>query len=372
MDYPNFIIKRIMVRKLLMLLLCIVPVAMMGKKEKVAVVDTMLVRGDSLMADFDYYGAAACYEKSVAASDARNVRHKLAECYYRLQRYRDCIECLRPIKQDSLSHTGMRMMYYSYHALEHNDSIAVWGDLIQYSYRRDMEVAVSLARFYNAQKQPIAAKCAAGNYLHYDSLCVPALKQYGYAQYLDSECEDSYQKAIATYDKILKIDNDDFEAVFMKGMCLSMMDSLKLALPYLERAAKMKDYTHAPSVLRLGLVAADLGYDVEARDYLAKAEMLMMPEPEVVYAIKKKQAGVYCNVREYRKAADALLECIRLHPNDALAYYNVSEMFRVLGDDSNYKLYLTKFLEVVPGDSMSTTDEGKRVIEEAKRRLAKL
>ena len=41
------------------MLLCIVPVAVMGKKEKVAVVDTMLVRGDSLMADFDYYGAAA-------------------------------------------------------------------------------------------------------------------------------------------------------------------------------------------------------------------------------------------------------------------------------------------------------------------------
>lgn len=361
-----------MVRRILVMLLCIMPVAMMGKKSKVADVDTLLVQGDSLMADYDYYGAVGCFEKSMANADVQNVRQKLAECYYRLQRYRDCIECLRPIAPNDLSHTGMRLMYYSYHALEHNDSIAVWGDMIQYSYRRDMEVAVSLARFFNAQKQPIAAKSAAGNYLYIDSLCVPALKQYAYAQYLDNECEDSYQKAITVYDKILKIDKDDFEATFMKGMCLSMMDSLTLAWPYLEKAAKMKDFTHAPSVLRLGLVAADLGYTTEAREYLEKAEELMTPDPEVIYAIKKKQADVYCNLHKYREAADALLECIRLHPKDALSYYNASEMFRVLEDKENYKLYLTLFLEVVPDDSMSKTDAGKRVIEEAKARLAKM
>lgn len=351
----------------LLALLCFCLTVYAGKKKVVvAEVDTMLVIGDSLMADYDYAGATPYYINSIASRDSQATRQKLGECYYRQQRYRDCIESLRHIDPYKMSHTGKRLMYYSYKAIERTDSASIWGDLIQDYHPRDMEVAVSLAKMYNDTKNPTAAMYAAQRYLTHDPNCIPALKQLAYGRYLTDI------NALEIYDKILELDSCDFEATFMKGFCLSMKDSLKQAQPYLEKAAAMRDYKHVPSVLRLGLVSADLNEVIDAEKYLRTAEELMSPDPEVIYAIKKKQAMVYYTLNKWQQSADALVECIRLHPKEALAYYNAAEMFRVLGDTAKQQQYLKKFLEVVPSDSMSKTEEGKKTIEEAKKVLAKM
>lgn len=326
--------------------------------------DSLLVMGDSLMAEYDYARAADCFVQRIGAQeDQQAARQKLGECYYRMQRYRDCIECMRMIDPYKMSHTGKRMMYYSYKALERTDSASVWGDLIQDYHPRDMEVAVSLARMYNDMKNPVAAMYAAQRYLTRDTTCIPAMRQLAYGRYL------SDLNAIEIYDKILARDSMDFEATFMKGMCLSMKDRQTQALPYLQRAAAMKDYRHLPSVLRLALVSADLNDSINAERYLKAAEELITPDPEILYAIKKKQAMVYHTLGKWQMSANALLECIRLRPAEALAYYNVAELFRSLGDTTSQRLYLKRFLEAVPNDKMSTTEEGKKVIAEAKKKL---
>lgn len=350
---------------LTLLSLCITAYAGKKKEAVATETDTMLVIGDSLMADYDYAGAAPYYINSIAGRDSQATRLKLGECYYRMQRYRDCIESLRGIEPYKMSHTGKRLMYYSYKAMERTDSAAVWGDLIQDYHPRDMEVAVSLAKMYNDIKNPTAAMYAAQRYITRDSTCIPALKQLAYGKYLTGI------NALETYDRILALDSCDFEATFMKGFCLSMKDSLKQALPYLQKAAAMRDYKHVPSVLRLGLVSADLNDVLNGEKYLKTAEELMSPDPEVIYAIKKKQATVYYTLGKWQQSADALVECTRLHPEEALAYYNAAEMFRALGDTAKQQEYLRKFLEKVPSDSMSTTEEGKKIIEEAKKMLGR-
>ena len=132
---------------LILALLTVSPV----RGEAIDSLQVCLLQGDSCMQQFNTFEALKYYQRayriaelqdsvrfSMDDSDVlskyvpedkipREVRLKLADCYYKRADYRQTAELLKNMPEDSLSHEAFRQLAFSYQKQGDNDSFMYWG-----------------------------------------------------------------------------------------------------------------------------------------------------------------------------------------------------------------------------------------------------
>ena len=159
---------------LILALLMVSPV----RGEVIDSLQVCLQQGDSCMQQFNTFEALKYYQRaykiaeiqdcvrfSMDDSDVlskyvpedkipREVRLKLADCYYKRADYRQAAELLKNMPEDSLSHEAFRQLAFSYQKQGDNDSFMYWAEQLIYRYPMDSEVVAGLTLAFARASQP--------------------------------------------------------------------------------------------------------------------------------------------------------------------------------------------------------------------------
>lgn len=347
-----------------------------AKEKKRKIIDTpqdssviLSLKGDSLMANYDYSHAAIYYQKSLQIRTSQEVVRKAAACFRKLGDNLRCTQYLCRLDSDSLTHTDMRVFYYAYKDMGLNDSTEHWGTKIIERYPYDGEIVASLAAYYNAQGDPKKACSITIPYMDNDTTNLTVFRQHAYATYLLG----SNQYAVKMYQKLRRNGYDNYETNFILGICYEEQGKPFEAYEYLLKAAEIKEFNDFNSLYHLGKVAVQ-SYHAESTEYLNKAIKLVTPDSITMADIYNSMAEVYYVKGEYQHAAEIFEQSSLFTPDRPLAYYNIAQMYHGMyyktKDASARKkelLYYKKFLE--KSQFLEQTEENQQMIEDVKKRI---
>ena len=352
---------------LILALLTVSPV----RGEAIDSLQVCLLQGDSCMQQFNTFEALKYYQRayriaelqdsvrfSMDDSDVlskyvpedkipREVRLKLADCYYKRADYRQTAELLKNMPEDSLSHEAFRQLAFSYQKQGDNDSFMYWAEQLIYRYPMDGEVVAGLTLAFARASQPQRGIVCGMGYCQRDSTNIMVNRALADAWFMNRD----FTAAGRLYSRLLEQGDSTFNTLYSAGMCYSQIDSLECAYKYLQLAFLISGMQHAGCAYRLGVVCVDTQRYPEGLGYLNLAKELLRPDTTIMKAITLSQGEGYYLTQHYPEAVQAWKEHLVYNPSSVATYYNIANAYAYLLKDreqalSYYRLFLEKTAEV--------------------------
>ena len=352
---------------LILALLMVSPV----RGEVIDSLQVCLQQGDSCMQQFNTFEALKYYQRayriaelqdsvrfSMDDSDVlskyvpedkipREVRLKLADCYYKRADYRQTAELLKNMPEDSLSHEAFRQLAFSYQKQGDNDSFMYWAEQLIYRYPMDSEVVAGLTLAFARASQPQRGIICGMRYCQRDSTNIMVNRALADAWFMNRD----FTAAGRLYSRLLEQGDSTFNTLYSAGMCYSQIDSLECAYKYLQLAFLISGMQHAGCAYRLGVVCVDTQRYPEGLGYLNLAKELLRPDTTIMKAITLSQGEGYYLTQHYPEAVQAWKEHLVYNPSSVATYYNIANAYAYLLKDreqalSYYRLFLEKAAEV--------------------------
>ena len=325
--------------------------------------------GDSCMQQYNTYEALKCYQRAYAIAEAqdsvrfsmegidvmdaefrqyvpedkipRDVRLKLADCYYKRANYRQTAELLKNMPEDSLSHDAFRQLAYSYQKQGDNDSFIYWAGQLVNRFPMDGEVVAGLTLAYAKANQPEKGVICGMKYSLKDSTNILVNRALADAWFMNRD----FKAAGKLYDRLLEQGDSTFNTLYSAGMCCSQLDSLERAYKYLQLAFLISGMQHAGCAYRLGVVCVDTKRYLEGLNYLNLAKELLRPDTTIMKAITLSQGEGYYLTQHYPEAVTAWKEHLAYNPTSVATYFNIANAYAyILKDDEQACTYYQQFL----------------------------
>ena len=326
--------------------------------------------GDSCMQHYNTYEALKCYQRAYAIAEAqdsvrfsmegidvmdaefrqyvpedkipRDVRLKLADCYYKRANYRQTAELLKNMPEDSLSHDAFRQLAYSYQKQGDNDSFIYWAGQLVNRFPMDGEVVAGLTLAYAKANQPQRGIICGMKYCQMDSTNILVNRALADAWFMNRD----FTAAGQLYDRLLEQGDSTFNTLYSAGMCCSQLDSLERAYKYLQLAFLISGMQHAGCAYRLGVVCVDTKRYPEGLNYLYLAKELLRPDTTIMKAITLSQGEGYYLTQHYPEAVEAWKEHLTYNPTSVATYFNIANAYAyILKDDEQARTYYQQFLD---------------------------
>ena len=370
---------------LILALLTVSPV----RGEAIDSLQVCLLQGDSCMQQFNTFEALKYYQRayriaelqdsvrfSMDDSDVlskyvpedkipREVRLKLADCYYKRADYRQTAELLKNMPEDSLSHEAFRQLAFSYQKQGDNDSFMYWAEQLIYRYPMDGEVVAGLTLAFARASQPQRGIVCGMGYCQRDSTNIMVNRALADAWFMNRD----FTAAGRLYSRLLEQGDSTFNTLYSAGMCYSQIDSLECAYKYLQLAFLISGMQHAGCAYRLGVVCVDTKRYTEGLACLSLAKRLMQPDSTIMKAITLSQGEGYYLIQRYDEAVAAWKEHLGYNPSSVATYYNIANAYAYLLKDpeqakSYYQLFIEKSAEIE-----KPTPQLVEMVEDAKKKL---
>ena len=322
--------------------------------------------GDSCMQQFNTFEALKHYQRAYKMAEAqdsvrfsmdhkfgvgpyvpedkipREVRLKLADCYYKRANYRQTAELLKNMPEDSLSHEAFRELAYSYQKQGDNDSFIYWAGQLVNRFPMDGEMVAGLTLAYAKANQPQNGIICGLKYCQRDSTNILVNRALADAWFINRD----FTAASKLYNKLLEQGDSTFNTLYSAGMCYSQLDSLEHAYKYLQPAVFLSGMQHAGSAYRLGVVCVDTKRYSEGLSYLNLAKQLMLPDTTIMKAITLSEGEGYYLTQHYPEAVEAWKEHLTYNPSSVATYYNIANASAyLLKDKEQAKQYYLTFIE---------------------------
>ena len=326
--------------------------------------------GDSCMQQYNTYEALKCYQRAYAIAEAqdsvrfsmegidvmddefrqyvpedkipRDVRLKLADCYYKRANYRQTAELLKNMPEDSLSHDAFRQLAYSYQKQGDNDSFIYWAGQLVNRFPMDGEVVAGLTLAYAKANQPEKGVICGMKYSLKDSTNILVNRALADAWFMNRD----FKAAGKLYDRLLEQGDSTFNTLYSAGMCCSQLDSLERAYKYLQLAFLISGMQHAGCAYRLGVVCVDTKRYPEGLNYLNLAKELLRPDTTIMKAITLSEGEGYYLTQHYPEAVEAWKEHLTYNPGSVATYFNIANAYAyILKDDEQARDYYQQFLD---------------------------
>ena len=339
---------------LILALLTVSPV----RGEAIDSLQVCLLQGDSCMQQFNTFEALKYYQRayriaelqdsvrfSMDDSDVlskyvpedkipREVRLKLADCYYKRADYRQTAELLKNMPEDSL-------------------------------YPMDGEVVAGLTLAFARASQPQRGIVCGMGYCQRDSTNIMVNRALADAWFMNRD----FTAAANLYERLLQQGDSTFNTLYSAGMCYSQIDSLEQAYGYLHDAFLLSQMQHAGCAYRLGVVCVDTKRYTEGLACLSLAKRLMQPDSAIMKAITLSQGEGYYLIQRYDEAVAAWKEHLGYNPSSVATYYNIANAYAYLLKDpeqakSYYQLFIEKSAEIE-----KPTPQLVEMVEDAKKKL---
>ena len=164
-----------------------------------------------------------------------------------------------------------------------------------------------------------------------------------YASALQNHKKNNFELAEKLYKKILKINPEHFESIFLLGTLSLQLNKINISKELFKKAIEIKP-EHANANYNLGNVLKSIGEYNKAIHYYKKAILI---NPNFIEA--HNNLGVaYREVRELQKAKNCYEKVIEIRPNDSRAYNNLGNIMEELGESEKSMRYFKKALEIKP------------------------
>ena len=329
-----------------------------------------VMAGDSCMQQYNTYEALKCYQRAYAIAEAqdsvrfsmegidvmdaefrqyvpedkipRDVRLKLADCYYKRANYRQTAELLKNMPEDSLSHDAFRQLAYSYQKQGDNDSFIYWAGQLVNRFPMDGEVVAALTLAYAKANQPQRGIICGMKYCQRDSTNILVNRALADAWFMNRD----FTAAGKLYDRLLEQGDSTFNSLYSAGMCCSQLDSLERAYKYLQLAFLISGMQHVGCAYRLGVVCVDTKRYPEGLNYLNLAKELLRPDSTIMKAITLSQGEGYYLSQHYPEAVEAWKEHLTYNPTSVATYFNIANAYAyILKDDEQARTYYQQFLD---------------------------
>lgn len=329
-----------------------------------------VMAGDSCMQQYNTYEALKYYQRAYAIAEAqdsvrfsmegidvmdaefrqyvpedkipRDVRLKLADCYYKRANYRQTAELLKNMPEDSLSHDAFRQLAYSYQKQGDNDSFIYWAGQLVNRFPMDGEVVAGLTLAYAKANQPEKGVICGMKYSLKDSTNILVNRALADAWFMNRD----FKAAGKLYDRLLEQGDSTFNTLYSAGMCCSQLDSLERAYKYLKLAFLISGMQHAGCAYRLGVVCVDTKRYPEGLNYLNLAKELLRPDTTIMKAITLSQGEGYYLTQHYPEAVTAWKEHLTYNPTSVATYFNIANAYAyILKDDEQARTYYQQFLD---------------------------
>ena len=329
-----------------------------------------VMAGDSCMQQYNTYEALKCYQRAYAIAEAqdsvrfsmegidvmddefcqyvpedkipRDVRLKLADCYYKRANYRQTAELLKNMPEDSLSHDAFRQLAYSYQKQGDNDSFIYWAGQLVNRFPMDGEVVAGLTLAYAKANQPEKGVICGMKYSLKDSTNILVNRALADAWFMNRD----FKAAGKLYDRLLEQGDSTFNTLYSAGMCCSQLDSLERAYKYLKLAFLISGMQHTGCAYRLGVVCVDTKRYPEGLNYLNLAKELLHPDTTIMKAITLSQGEGYYLTQHYPEAVTAWKEHLTYNPTSVATYFNIANAYAyILKDDEQARTYYQQFLD---------------------------
>ena len=326
----------------------------------------MLQAGDSCMKEFNTFEALKYYQQAYQIAEAQNivrfsmedsdvhskyvpedkipreVRLKLADCYYKRADYRQTSELLKNLPEDSLSHDAFRQLALSYKKQGDINSYVYWASQLVQRYPMDGEIVAGLTLGYVQLEQPQNGLECGQKYFAVDSTNIEVNRALADAYFMNRQ----FDKASLMYERLLLQGDSTFNTLYSAGMSYTRIDSLNRAYKCLLPAFYLSQMQHSGCAYRLGVVCNDLHSYDEGLSYLNIATELMQPDTTIMKAITLSQGEAYYLTKQYDKAVEAWKRHLDYNPSSIATYYNIANAYYYFLDDRHQsKTYLEKFLE---------------------------
>lgn len=344
--------------------------ALSAKGEGVDSLQIYVQAGDSCMQQYNTFEALKCYQRAYSIAETqdsvrfsmegidvmddefrqyvpedkipRDVRMKLADCYYKRANYRQTAELLKNMPEDSLSHDAFRQLAYSYQKQGDNDSFMYWAQQLVGRFPMDGEVVAGLTLAYAKANQPQRGIICGMKYCQRDSTNILVNRALADAWFMNRD----FTAAGKLYDRLLEQGDSTFNTLYSAGMCCSQLDSLERAYKYLQLAFLISGMQHAGCAYRLGVVCVDTQRYPEGLNYLNLARELMRPDSTIMKAITLSQGEGYYLSQHYEEAVNAWKEHLTYNPTSVATYFNIANAYAyILKDDEQARSYYQQFLD---------------------------
>ena len=344
--------------------------ALSAKGEGVDSLQIYVQAGDSCMQQYNTFEALKCYQRAYSIAETqdsvrfsmegidvmddefrqyvpedkipRDVRLKLADCYYKRANYRQTAELLKNMPEDSLSHDAFRQLAYSYQKQGDNDSFMYWAQQLVGRFPMDGEVVAGLTLAYAKANQPQRGIICGMKYCQRDSTNILVNRALADAWFMNRD----FTAAGKLYDRLLEQGDSTFNTLYSAGMCCSQLDSLERAYKYLQLAFLISGMQHAGCAYRLGVVCVDTQRYPEGLNYLNLARELMRPDSTIMKAITLSQGEGYYLSQHYEEAVNAWKEHLTYNPTSVATYFNIANAYAyILKDDEQARSYYQQFLD---------------------------
>lgn len=352
-----------------------------------------LQRGDSLMEQYNTYKALKYYQLAFDRAQAqgvtrfsmnddfshsrpyvpedkvpRQIRLKLADCHYKRANYRQCVELLKNMPEDSLSHEAFRELALSYQKQDDTDSYIYWTERLTEHYPMDGEMVAGLTLAYAKNNQPQNGIVCGMKYTLRDSTNILVNRALADAWFMNRD----FTAASKLYNRLLQQGDSTFNTLYSAGMCYAQIDSLELAYQHLKDALFLSQMQHYGCAYRLGVVCVDTKRYEEGLGYLDLARQMMQPDTTAMKAITLSQGEGYYLTERYPEAISAWKQHLTYNPGSVATYYNIANALAYLIKDNEQAYeYYRRFLELARQES-KPTQQLTDMISQAERILLEL
>ena len=300
-----------------------------------------LQRGDSCMQQYNTFEALECFQQAYALADNSTTRQKLADCYYKRANYRQCVDLLKNVEQDSLSHEAFRQLCFSYQKQGDTDSYIYWTEQLVNRYPKDGEMVAGLILAFAQNSQPQNGLTDGSSYWLHDMHNILVNRAMADAYFL----ERNFTAALMCYEDLLEQGDSTFNTLYSAGMCYSQIEDLERAYKYLQLAFLISGMQHQGCAYRLGVICVDTKRYEEGLGYLALARDLIKPDTTIMRAITLSQGEGYYLTEHYPEAVASWKEHLAYNPGSIATYYNIANAYSyLLNDAEQAKSYYQQFL----------------------------
>ena len=317
----------------------------------------LVARGDSCMAQYDYFHAMGYYEKALENLKIKKLKNekeggtgqltidnsqlrineeglkmKLAECRYLRADYGGCIALLESLPEDSLTHDALRELFYGYKLMERRGQQMRWGERLVKRYPMDSEVVADLALAYNLSDNPVDALALTGRYEAVDSMNILVKRQTADAQFFMKE----YPAATHTYERLVALGDTTFNTHYSLGMCYEQLENLPLAIEHYGKAVALNDSLKAWPLYHLGAALVKDKQYKEGIHVLLMALTRLQPDDSAMFNLHWALADGYYGNEEYYSAIYDWKNCLKYNPQSLASLYNIAQTYELIEDNGKH------------------------------------
>lgn len=324
----------------------------------------LVAAGDSLLSSYRIFEALGCYEEAWQQYADISAARGLAECHYRRGDYRRCVALLErvaTVSEDSLTHTSLRQLVYSYKYFKNTAAELRWGELLLRKYPFDAEMTAEIARVYNMDEVnlPQRANALTKAYCERDSTNLSVLLQLADSYYFQND----YVRALPAYERLLALGDSTYNIYYSIGMCHVRLEQLPEARTYLQRAAEINGHKSTGCLYRLGEVCLALDSLDESIRYLELAVQAMEPDQHVMFLAKRALGEAFYQKGEWWNAIFAWREALKRNQNSLATCFNLAQVYGIVGETELEKTFYRVFLSMAAHEK--ETEELRKWVEQA-------